>query len=252
MLSIKPMRTLPAPRKPSRRTPVPAEVAICQDNAAGHVSYVQDAVNQSRADANGVSLADYIHATFGLLLQAKARHVLLIGCGGGTLATMLRARDVRVTMVDINETSFAIARQHFRLPRSVQCHVADGLAFLRDRTKRYDAIVLDAYDGAKIPKQFLKPAFMRLVQTRLTGPHPCFIVNVIAKKLRDPYVREVADLLQAVWDDVRILGDSTGGDHNALVMAGDVAAFKRPKLEMPPLVDRTDLRQSLARMKFRS
>jgi 2-polyprenyl-3-methyl-5-hydroxy-6-metoxy-1,4-benzoquinol methylase len=35
----------------------------------------------------------------------------MIGCGGGTLATMLLSAGVRVTVVDINSLSFSIARK---------------------------------------------------------------------------------------------------------------------------------------------
>jgi spermidine synthase len=229
----------------------PDEIAICQDNAAGHVTYIQDAVNQSMADANGVSLAEYIHAIFGLVMQLEPSRVLLIGCGGGTLATMLNRRDVRVTMLDINPASFAIARAHFALPKRVACHVADGLAFLQERPRRYDAIVLDAYDGARIPSQFLKPAFMRLVQSRLR-PGGGFFVNVIARRIRDPYVREVEGVMAKAWDGVRVLGAKTGGHHNAVVMAGAVEGLKRPKLDMPPLVGRGELRRDLGELVFRN
>ena len=57
---------------------------IEQNNATGGVSYWQRNDNQSVADKNGISLADYIHAMYGFLRQAKAQRVLMIGCGGGT------------------------------------------------------------------------------------------------------------------------------------------------------------------------
>ena len=73
--------------------------AIEQDNATGAVSYWQAADNQSLADRNGVSLADYIHALYGFLRQIGAKDVLMIGGGGGTLATMLSRSGVAVTML---------------------------------------------------------------------------------------------------------------------------------------------------------
>ena len=76
-----------------------------QDNATGRVSYWQGCDNQSLADRNGISLADYIHAMYGFIRQSKAKHVLLIGCGGGTLATMLAKSGAAVTMLDIDPTS---------------------------------------------------------------------------------------------------------------------------------------------------
>ena len=77
----------------------------------------------------------------------------MIGCGGGTLATMLSRRGVAVTLVDIDPLSFEIARRYFHMPAAVECHAQDGADFLRRRSERYDAIVLDAFADAAIPPQ---------------------------------------------------------------------------------------------------
>src|SRR3954462_10814132 len=77
----------------------------------GTVKYVQKGGNQSEADRNGVSLSAYIHALYGLAVQTRARDVLMIGCGGGTLATMLTRAGKAVTAVDIVPPSFKIARR---------------------------------------------------------------------------------------------------------------------------------------------
>ena len=238
-----------------RGQPVPmtrsssAKIAICHDNAAGHVSYLEGGHKQSMADTSGVSLADYIHAIFGLLLQARVRRVLLIGCGGGTLATMLRRKRVQVTMVDISEISFAIAQQHFRLPKSVICHVADGRAFLAASPQRYGAIVLDAYRQSSIPRQFLSRSFMALAASRLE-PRGLLVANVMSNGPRDRRVRRLVNLMRTAWDDVRVLAVPGRAHGNVLVMAGSIAGLKKPKLEMPPLTGRTALRRELAAFAF--
>jgi spermidine synthase len=99
-------------------------INIVQKRDSGVVTYMQGGCCQSEADQNGVSLAAYIHALYGLLFQAKARKILLIGCGGGTLATMLSRACCKVTIVDVNPISFALARQYFDLPPTVECHAA--------------------------------------------------------------------------------------------------------------------------------
>src|ERR1700761_459835 len=116
---------MPSPRRVHRQ-PVHDDPVIVQDNASGRVSYWQQGDNHSASDRNGVSLADYIHAMLGFIVQSKAKHVLMIGCGGGNLATMLDRIGVAVTMVDIDAHSFEIARRYFHLPADVACHVADG------------------------------------------------------------------------------------------------------------------------------
>jgi hypothetical protein len=65
------------------------EIVIEQDNRSGGVTYWLARGPQSLADRTGISLAPYIHVLYGILRPARAKTILLIGCGGGTLATML-------------------------------------------------------------------------------------------------------------------------------------------------------------------
>ncbi|HZQ41118.1 MAG TPA: methyltransferase domain-containing protein [Rhizomicrobium sp.] len=130
------------------------EIAILQDNRSGRLSYWQAGDHQSVADRFGISLAPYIHALFGLICQKRPRRVLIIGCGGGSLATMLARADVAVTLLDVDPRAFAIARRYFHLPSSVECHVVDGAEFLRRNCARFDAIVLDAFAKSRIPSIF--------------------------------------------------------------------------------------------------
>jgi hypothetical protein len=87
-----------------RSSPAPGHV-IVQDNRTGKVSYWQKDYHQSASDSRGISTADYIHAMYFFLRQVKAKDVLMIGCGGGTLATMLHTKGVKVTIVDIHKLS---------------------------------------------------------------------------------------------------------------------------------------------------
>src|SRR5438094_8109082 len=53
---------------------------------------------QSTADVNGISLHAHIHDLYGLVLQHTGESILMIGCGGGTLGTMLARVGKRVTI----------------------------------------------------------------------------------------------------------------------------------------------------------
>jgi spermidine synthase len=70
------------------------------------------------SDSNGVSLAAYVHALFGLLAQIPVHETLMIGCGGGTSGTMRAKAGQSFTIVDINPQSITLARRHFSLPRT--------------------------------------------------------------------------------------------------------------------------------------
>lgn len=226
------------------------EVAILHHQGTGRVLYRQGEWYQSEADAHGVSLAPYIHAIYGLLLQAGCRDVLMIGCGGGTLATMLRRAGLGVAIVDVAAHSFALARQYFQLPADVPCHVADGHAFLTGHEERYDAIVLDAYEGDRIPAHFLTEDFLRLVQARLR-PAGCMLANIHVLHDLDPAPDRFACMVENVWRDVRLLDARGLVNRNAIVMAGEVAMLERPSLVRVPDAAADEIAEELARLAFR-
>ncbi len=224
------------------------------NNATGDISFWRQDDNHSNADRNGVSTIDYIHAMYGFLRQAKCRHVLMIGCGGGTLATMLRRVGVTVTIVDIDQRSFDIASTYFHMPADVECHVADGERFLRRDPRRYDAIVLDAYDDNEIPAHLRKRRFFNLVKTRLKARNALMLVNLIVSGDEDHTPDRLAGLMQRTWSGVRLL-DAQGrkgiAGRNAVAVAGTVGKLRRPRLLMRPQRCAKRLARELHEMDFR-
>jgi spermidine synthase len=222
------------------------EIVVSRDSATGAFRYDQGQTHQSETDAGGVSLVAYIHAVFDLLLQAGCREVLMIGCGGGTLATMLHGVRVNVTIADIDPQSFLLARRYFHLPPEVACHVEDGAAFLAASTQRYHAIVLDAYTGNQMPEQFAATAFLQLVRDRLALPSGVFIANIHVLDDDDPAARRYIEQMSAIWPEVRLLDAPGGKKRNALVLAGAVAALDRPSLRIAPAVGADEIAAELA------
>jgi cyclopropane fatty-acyl-phospholipid synthase-like methyltransferase len=214
------------------------------------VAYWQDERHQSEADHAGVSLAAYIHAIHHGLRQAESRNVLMIGCGGGTLATMLRSDGVKVTIVEINPRSFAISRRYFHLPDDVECHVGDGRAFLRASKRKYDAIVLDAYDGSRLPAAMRTPSFFRLAKSRLHPRHGVLFVNVVMRNDRDRHLDQVAALMRKAFPKVRLLDAKGTIDRNAVAMAGAVGNLTLPTMTMRPKAGVRLLRREIKAMVF--
>ncbi len=226
-------------------------ITVFKKKLTSTITYEQGGCCQSEADSNGVSLASYIHAIFGLILQTKARRILMIGCAGGTLATMLAQTGRKVTIIDVNPASFVLAKQYFALPDSVECRIADGKSFLYSDSERHDAIVLDAFHGDHIPAQFKSLSFYYLVADRLSRRGAVF-ANVHVKHDLDRHADRIADCMANVFPDVRLL-DSEGYDgRNAIVMAGAVSHLHAPGMIVPPAADRGAIESELATMKFRA
>lgn len=225
-------------------------IAISRNPATGVVVYAVGGCHQSSADSNGISLASYIHAMFGLLRQAKARNMLLIGGGGGTLGTLLSRAGHSASLVDVNPAAFDVAKRYFGMGDNLVCHVAEAEAFLRGDAGFYDAIVLDAFHGEEIPSHLQTPAFFALLRQRLT-PNGAVLANLRVKHDFDDSPDRLAVSMKGVWADVRVLDAMGICDRNAIVMAGRVAQLRPPKLLVRPNINAELIADELGRMQFR-
>lgn len=211
--------------------------------------YEQKGGNQSAIDAGGVSLDSYVHALHGFVVQRPAKKVLMIGCGGGALGRMLDQTGRRVCVVDIDKESFVLAKRYFGLPHSVECVVGDGLVFLQKTRKRFDAIVVDAFAGEKIPSQFTEEAFFD-VAGRCLRAEGFILMNVCLEKKSDSTADKLAAGFARKGMSARIL-DSPGGERNAIVLAGQVKELRSPKLHVAPQVEVDRIAEELSEMRFR-
>jgi spermidine synthase len=227
------------------------DITILRAKRTGALIYSQGGSFQSEADGEGISLVPYIHAIYGLLCQADSRDILMIGCGGGTLATMLSRSGRAVTVVDVNPQAFLLARRYFGLPRGIPCRVADGGEFLLSKPHIYDAIVLDAFAGDAIPASVQSAAFFQLARTRLNS-HGCVFANVHAMDDNDNGPDRMAARMAQVWPDVRLLDVQGETNRNAIIMAGAVRCLKKPVLKMRPQPSTDEIDAELKAMEFRS
>jgi len=116
-------------------------ICVIEDKATGARRYYEGNAFQSHALPSGESCFTYIHLMNNLLRSAE--NVLLLGCAGGTLATMLHRQGKTVTLVDHNPLSFRLAQEYFWMPRGIRCVVADFKGFLEEANGRFDGIAVD-------------------------------------------------------------------------------------------------------------
>jgi spermidine synthase len=213
------------------------------------LTYEQKGGYQSTADRNGVSLDAHIHALYGLTLQRPGKNVLMIGCGGGTLGTMLARAGRKVSIVEIDPVSFTLAKRYFGLPQNVACHVGDGLAFMQATRRRYDVVITDAFTGEKIPAHMEGAAFFEAVG-RCLRKEGVALVNVCLERKSDLTADRIAAGFKKGGWPVRLL-DSPGGERNAIVLAGKVGNLRRPRLLIPPQARAKQTNKDLRAMFFR-
>ena len=225
-------------------------ITIFRSRDTGSCIYSQGGSYQSEADSRGVSLASYVHAMHGFVVQSAAKTVVVIGCAGGTLATMLAYSGMTVSVVDVNRSSVDLARRYFALPADVIFHLGDGNAFLNKTDAAFDAIAVDAYVGNEIPGHLRSQAFLETARRRLT-PHGVVLFNVHVAHDFDPGADAVGATMMLAGLPVRILDAPCILNRNTIVLGGAVAGLDEPRLMMPPAFSAGQIVKELDRMSFR-
>lgn len=107
---------------------------------------------QTMSAPDGTSLFGYVHAI--KILIGNVKTVLMLGGGGGSLATMLSRRGVQVTVVDIDPSAEDLARRYFWLDDRVRWITEDAQLFLRSCPDKFDAVVIDTCDARGVVEAF--------------------------------------------------------------------------------------------------
>ncbi len=102
--------------------------------------------------------------------EKESADILILGMGTGTFATQCTKYfdNISVEGVEIDEKIVALAGEYFDMPASVDTVTYDGRAYLMASDKKYDVIMVDAYQDITIPFQMSTVEFFTLVKEHLT------------------------------------------------------------------------------------
>ena len=120
---------------------------------------------------------NYTHMVMGGLLfatQSAPKRLLIVGLGGGTLPGALREvlPEAEIDTVEIDPAVTRVARQYFGFKDDPKMKVyeIDGRVYVKRAIregKKYDAILLDAFDHEYIPEHLLTKEFLEEVKSLL-------------------------------------------------------------------------------------
>jgi spermidine synthase len=120
-------------------------------------------------------LFDYTHMMMGALFMAPPpKNILIVGLGGGSLPRALATAlpDAHIDVVEIDPAVVRVARRYFGFVpgAALQVYEEDGRAYVKRAVragKRYELIMLDAYDHEYIPEHMLTREFLLEVRALL-------------------------------------------------------------------------------------
>jgi spermidine synthase len=109
-----------------------------------------------------------------LYLNPSPKQILVIGLGGGTMPTTLKKilPDAQIDCVEIDPSVVKVATRFFGFTTGagVGVNVEDGRVFVKRaqrNTKKYDLIILDAFDHVYVPEHMLTREYLTEVKTLL-------------------------------------------------------------------------------------
>lgn len=130
--------------------------------------------------------------------------ILALGMGTGTYAKQcLRYfSGAKAEGVEIDEKITDLAHKYFELPEDIKVTTYDGRAFLAACDKKYDVIMVDAYQDITIPFQMSSVEFFTLVKDHL-NENGVMVVNMnMRSESADGINGCLADTISSVFDNV--------------------------------------------------
>ena len=104
--------------------------------------------------------------------------------------------------VEIDDRITDLAREYFFLPEDVPVTTYDGRAYLNAVDRRYDVIMVDAYQDITIPFQMSSVEFFTLVKEHLTEDG-IMVVNMNMRGGREGNINQyLADTIASVFGEV--------------------------------------------------
>ncbi len=130
--------------------------------------------------------------------------VLILGMGTGTYATQCKKYfgDMKMEGVEIDEKITDLSRKYFSLPDDVKVTTYDGRAYLQAENKKYDVIMVDAYQDITIPFQMSSVEFFTMVKEYL-NENGVMVVNMNMRGSGEGNINEyLSDTIASVFGTV--------------------------------------------------
>jgi spermidine synthase len=209
---------------------------VLQAKGGNRRFYLNDFLVQNTYDPESKkSLSMFTYMLHGLAraYTPALKDVLCIGLGVGIVPRQFAAEGASVDVVEINPAVVPLAKEYFDLPSGrFNIVIGDGRYFINRASKKYHAIVLDAFLGESSPSHLMtKEAFAAM--QHILRPEGVLVINSFGefRSGRDFFTASLEKTLRTVFRSVRV---HHAGNGNVFFVASDQSDLKvlhQPNLE---------------------
>ncbi len=147
---------------------------------------------------------DYAMAAPLMTESPDTADILVLGMGTGTYAKQCLKyfSGAEAEGVEIDDKITDLAREYFELPQEIKVTTYDGRAFLAACDKKYDVIMVDAYQDITIPFQMSSVEFFTLVKEHLNEGGVMVVNMNMRSESSDGINNCLADTISSVFGNV--------------------------------------------------
>lgn len=164
--------------------------------------------------------------------------MLILGMGTGTYATQCNRlfSNLSIEGVEIDQGITDLAYEYFNLSPEIPVYTYDGRAFLNAVEKKYDVIMVDAYQDITIPFQMSSVEFFTLVKEHLKEDG-VMVVNMNMRGDKEGSINEyLVDTIHSVFSQVYTV-DVPGATNRELFASNDSQVLVRMECNVALLED---------------
>ena len=148
--------------------------------------------------------------------------------------------------VEIDKKITDLSRKYFSLPDDVKVTTYDGRAYLQAEDKKYDVIMVDAYQDITIPFQMSSEEFFSMVKEHLTDGG-VMVVNMNMRGSGEGNINQyLSDTISSVFGNVYTV--DVDGSTNRELFASDDADMMNVLQKNTAKVTDSDLRNLMAKV----
>ncbi|MBI5633174.1 MAG: fused MFS/spermidine synthase [Nitrospirae bacterium] len=161
-------------------------------------------------------------------LDRDPKAVLFVGLGAGAMPKYFARRypDANIDIAEIDPDMLAVAQKYFYFKENegMKVHVDDGRLFVKRTKKKYDWIILDAYQNDYIPFHLTTLEFLEEVRSKLKENG--VVVANITSSFRNKFFDSMVMTYKKAFPHLAIFRGKTSGNFIFVATTGSIMKDK--------------------------